>query len=157
MSTATGDEEYEEMSGADAALIAELGRALSISDPVPADVVAAAKAAIHLPRLDAELAELLDEAAMAGATRGPSTVEVLTFEAASMVIDVEVDAGAGRLTGRILPATAAEVTLEGARGTRSARSDAAGEFVVDDLPSGPVRLRCATEDGSVVTTGWFTV
>jgi hypothetical protein len=157
VSSETADHEFEEMSADDAALLAELGRALGAADPVPADVLAAAKAAIHLPRLDAELAELLEEAAMAGATRGAATTEVLTFESESMVIDVEVDTAARRLTGRILPAAAADVTLEGVRGQRTARADAGGEFSVEDLPSGPVRLRCSTEDGSVVTTGWFTL
>ena len=156
MTTAAGESEYDEMSGADAALLAELGRALSVSDPVPADVVAAAKAAIHLPRLDAELAELLEDAALAGATRGAATAEVLTFEAESLLIDVEVDAAAARLTGRLVPGGPAAVTLEGARGSRTTRADAGGEFVVDDLPSGPVRLHCVTDDGVTVTTAWFT-
>ena len=88
----------------DVQLLDELGQILATSDPVPVEITAAAKAAIHVPRHDAELADLLDGAAYATATRGPAYDEMLTFSTPSLLIDVQLAADGGtRMVGRLVP------------------------------------------------------
>ena len=142
----------------DVQLLDELGQILATSDPVPVEITAAAKAAIHVPRHDAELADLLDGAAYATATRGPAYDEMLTFSTPSLLIDVQLVADGGtRMVGRLVPEQSASLTLEHSGGSIGARADDDGEFDIDGFPGGPIRLHLTTDDGTAVVTPWFTV
>ena len=56
-----------EASFEDQSLLAEVRAAAAEHDPVPADVVAAAKASFTWRSIDAELAELIEDSALVGA------------------------------------------------------------------------------------------
>lgn len=72
-----------------------------------------------------------------------------------VAIEVEVSRGRGQwsLVGQLLPRRAAVVELQdGGGGLETVRSDELGRFLVEPLPSGPVRLRVRHGGGAVRTT-----
>lgn len=155
----TGDPE-------DAELLDELRAVLGRADPVPPEVVEAARAAFGWRRLDAELAELLhdsslDEERLAGVRGGVgrSDPRLLTFEAGPLTVEVEVAAvGARRrLVGQLVPAQPAVVEVRHAGGTVAARADELGRFAAGGIEPGPVSLRCRPAAGAAVETTWVNV
>ena len=105
-----------------------------------------------------ELAELTSDPAsdqLAG-VRGPHAPVLLTFEAPSLTVEVEVleTATARRLLGQLVPPTTGEVEVLHRAGTTSVAADEVGRFRVDDVAPGPVSLRCSAGSG-VVQTDWF--
>ena len=77
-------------------LMAEVRAVLENADPVPPAVLAAAKGTFTWRTIDSELAELVADSAdsLAGAVgagvRGETAPRLLTFEAAGLVVEVEV-------------------------------------------------------------------
>lgn len=148
----------------DDSLIRELAGVFDRVDPVPADVTLAARSAIAWRRMDAELAQLLEDAAdereLAGTRGDGSGWRALTFEAATITIEVEVAvAGRGRtVLGQIVPAAAAQIVLRqvGVDAPRVAATDDLGRFRFDEVAPGPISLRVEHPDGNV-ETGWVTV
>lgn len=154
---------------ADAELLAHLRAVAGRLDPVPADAVLAARSMLAHLRLDAALAELtydsLEDRAPVGVRAGTAGVRLLTFDAGTVQIELEIVAEGERrrLVGQCLPP--AEVVLTVHRlehpGSRSARAvwsetttDELGRFTVD-VPTGPVSLRCVwTRDDRTVETAW---
>jgi hypothetical protein len=127
-------------------------------DGPPPSVAEAARAALSTRRLDEELAELvLDSAAgtPVAARDGDDDIRLLSFETATVSIEVQLTevAGSVSLRGLVSGATG-EVVVETAGERRSAPIDADGWFTVDRLPSGLVRLRLRATDGTAVTTSW---
>jgi hypothetical protein len=99
----------------------ELRRAARLLDPVPERLVRQARYAYAFHTVDAELAELTFDSLApehAGAVRGPAGPRLLTFEAATLTVEIEIDEdGDGlRLTGRISPPRAADVDVGGGGG-----------------------------------------
>jgi hypothetical protein len=140
-------------------LLGELRSVLRRTDPVPGDVTDFAKAALGLRRLDADLAELLDDSVLESTAlaRG-GDARSLTFRSEDLTIDVELQPGA--LLGQLAPAPeAAEVTLQDAEGTALATTaaDALGRVRLALEGDGRRRLRVTRPGAAPVETSWFTV
>lgn len=140
-------------------LLDELRAAFDRLDPVPNGVLAAGRSALSWREPSAALAELTGEAnrELAGA-RSTSGLRLLTFRAPGRTVEVEIS-GAGQglaLTGRLAPATVADVRLRHPRsGERSARADERGRFRLTDVPEGLVSLVFHLPDASCVVTSWI--
>ncbi|HEV2634784.1 MAG TPA: hypothetical protein VGX23_06525 [Actinocrinis sp.] len=146
------------MNAADGSLLHRLGGLLEQAEPVPADVVLAARSAFAWRDLDAQLALLKADEGML--VRGHGDQRLLTFEAPDLTIVVEVtEIGEGRrLVGQLVPAGPAEVSLEAARspdGELSAPVDSLGRFALPEIPSGHIRFRCVLSNGQKVVTQWL--
>lgn len=147
----------------DATLMAALGELIRRVDPVPADVTLAARSALAWRRMDAELAELLEDSAteteLAGTRGGESGWRALTFESPNgITIEVEITLdGTDRIVlGQIIPACPARVGLRFAKTQLVAEADDLGRFRFDRVPSGPVSLRIE-HSTCPVETGWVTI
>jgi hypothetical protein len=149
-------------------LMAALARALQDQEPVPDDVVAAAKATFAWRTIDAELAALtFDSVADADAlvgVRGSGGPRALTFEYDDVVVEVEVTEHGGRrsLVGHVAPAPLEWVEVQQAGRTEPVRheADAHGRFQVPDLVAGPFRLLCRFRSGApspVMLTEWVMI
>jgi hypothetical protein len=134
-------------------------------DPVPPDVVDAARSAIAWRRMDAELAELLydsveDQAALAG-VRSEGGPRLLTFEAAEISVELEVTPSGDerRLVGQIVPPGEARLQVRHPAGVVEVTADALGRFATGALPAGPVsiRLEPAGAGHGPVETGWVAI
>ncbi|HZG93541.1 MAG TPA: hypothetical protein VEZ46_02410 [Mycobacteriales bacterium] len=142
----------------DEQLLSELRSALVDHDPVPDDVVAAARDAFGWRTLDADLAalsydSLLDERELAGVRSAGDAARLLTFE--SPVLTVEVEVGSGRIIGQLVPPQPGEVEVRHVGGSTTVPADAVGRFVANGVPAGPVSLRCRTTDATAVVTDWI--
>lgn len=143
---------------ADSILLTRLGGLLDTVEPVPADVVLAARSAFAWRDLDAQLALLkADEGLL---VRGHGDQRLLTFEAPDLTIVVEVtEVGDGRrLVGQLVPAGPAEVSLQTARrpdDLLSAPVDPLGRFALPEIPAGHIRFRCVLSNGQKVVTQWL--
>lgn len=130
-------------------------------DPVPADVLAAARASIAWRTPSAELAELAhDRAVRAAAGVRGAAGRTLTFACPGRAVEIEV-AEHGRereITGRLVPSAAAVVQVrhrdlppDGI----TAHAEPAGLFRVPRVPQGVVSLVFRLEDGSSIVTSWI--
>ena len=142
----------------DAALLAELRAALDQHDVVPDAVTAAAKAAFAWRTIDAELAELsydslLDDKELVGVRSSGAAARQLTFEGEALTVEVEV--GNGRIIGQLVPAQPGEVEVRHPGGCITVTADALGRFLADDVPRGPVSLRCVTGAATATVTDWI--
>lgn len=141
-------------------LVARLGHALEEHDPVPADAVAAARAAAALGRADEALAELLfdslldePELAMRSDVRES---RALAFEGSGgQRLDVDLLDDGAVVLGQLDPVVASVVVdLETADGARTTTADDLGRFRFADA-RGPMRLRLRLDDRDLVTP-WIT-
>ncbi len=123
--------------------------------PTPA-MVAGGRAAFSWAGIDAELAVLTHDSlrdAPTGLRGAAAPFRTLEFTGARTSVDIELT-GTG-LTGRLIPPTSGEVGLCGPDGElRAVTTDELGCFDVEGVPGGPVRLRCRTASG-VLLTDWF--
>ena len=148
------------MSSADDDLLADLRRLAALADPVPEHVRAAARAAFLTRDLDAKLAELIaDSTADADfePVRQATDERLLSFAAENTQVEVTVRAeGAGwTMMGQVFGAGAGSATVEnGGRAATPLDLDELGRFLVTDLQSGPVRLRCHLPGGDTLVTSW---
>lgn len=142
----------------DVRLLAALNGMYDHDDPVPEEVLAAARGAFLWRDVDAELAKLLDEKPLtAQAVRATGDHRLLTFEAEHLTFVVEATelAHGRKLVGQVVPAGPRELWLESADGARAcAEVDELGRFSLSQLPAGPARLRCDLPDGTRVVTEW---
>jgi hypothetical protein len=150
----------------DDALVADLRRIAAEVDPVPAGVIAAARAAIATRHLDHELAELVADSADAGsgllfeAVRGPGAAEsrLLAFDGGGVQVDVDLaPMGSGlRVIGQFTAPVTDCAVERGDGGAVEVAVDELGRFVADGVPAGPIRLRYrAAETGHLVRTAWL--
>jgi hypothetical protein len=151
--------EYDDQ---DTALLRALGRAVEAHDPVPADVVAAAKASYTWRTIDAELAELSFDSLLEDSVqvRGHDQPRLLTFEGASVTIELVVVAEAAnrKLEGQLVPVQRAMVEVVHTGGVESAQADDSGRFRADTLGAGPMRIRVVPDAGNRVTeTDWVAI
>lgn len=145
----------------DALLLAELSALLA--DTMPESVVEAASAFWTLRTLDAELAELaeLDEQALTAAVRHGDDLASLTFTAADITIEIELDRSVRTLYVQVLPPQPVVLEVELARHENlPAMTSDVGVFEIASLPPGPVRVRVTRGPAGaprVTETSWFSV
>ncbi|TDD90479.1 hypothetical protein E1293_03615 [Actinomadura darangshiensis] len=140
-------------------LMAAVRDAFEILDPVPADVLAAARASIAWRTPAAALAEPAHDRGghAAGVRGGPA--RTLTFVCPGSTVEIEV-AREGRyreITGRLMPSAAALVQVRHRDlppGGISARAEPAGLFCLPRVPAGLVSLVFRLDDGASIVTSW---
>lgn len=143
-------------------LVDRLRRIAAQVDPPPELVLETARAALTLRRLDAELADLVHDSALAAGpvlVRGADdSLRLLSFETSTVSVEVQVSETAGRrsLLGMVSGASGA-VEVETAEGRRTVPLGPSGRFDVDDVPSGTVRLHLVADDGTPVSTSWVSL
>jgi len=143
----------------DDALLGTLRHAVGRHDPIPDDVVTAARAAISMAALDAELATLVYDSSFGdedtrALVRGQGGGRELTFEAPSLTVEVEVLTAERRLLGQLVPPGAGVVEIRFPAGSVTVEADHLGRFSARDVPAGPVSLRCRAEEGPPADTEW---
>jgi hypothetical protein len=80
----------------------------------------------------------------------PDDARVLVFTASSLSLELEVMPG--RVVGQIVPPGPGEIQVETADGvTFHVEADDVGFFDLPGIPHGPIRLRCDTPTGRLVT------
>jgi hypothetical protein len=146
------------------ALLAGVRAVFDEIDPVPANVIAAAKASYAWRTIDAELAELAelaDDSALAptAGIRGLGGPRLLTFEASTVTVVVEVtEIGEHRrILGQLVDPQQARIEVRHTGGTMTVPADDLGRFSVEGVLAGPVSFVCHTGSGQSVVTSWVTV
>ena len=138
-------------------LMTELSAALADADNIPTGILEAAKASYTWRTVNADLDSLalISESStgedLLAVVRGDSAVpRLLSFEHNDVGVEIEISGSVVR--GQLYPVRSGLITVVTAAGPfADARTDEMGCFVVDWPTSGPVRLRCDTEDSSFVT------
>jgi hypothetical protein len=144
----------------DEQFLAALGEALRAREAVPEWFVETGKNAYAWHNIDAELAQLTydssrDQDVVAAVRSETASIRALTFTSTRLSIELEV--AESSLLGQIIPARAGTLEVHTTAGVTNSPVDEIGCFVVDPIPSSPFRLRCRTEDGTDVLTGWITL
>ncbi len=139
-------------------LMAALAEAVSETDEVGDRRREAARAAFTWRSVDAELMELLHDSALeaGAAVRGAADPgRLLAFGRGELTVEIEV--GAGAVSGQVLPAQDATVTLQATDvEDRTVAADGAGFFRIEEVGSGPVRFVVTTSEHTL-TTAWVTL
>jgi hypothetical protein len=148
----------------DEALLAQLRSLARETDPPPALLQEAARAAYTWRTVDRELAELVFDSAEEALTgiRAEGGPRLLTFAATATEVEVQVSEtpGGRRLVGQVVPPQQGRIDVRHRDGVAHAVADTLGRFSADGIPAGPVSLRCVlgeAEDARVVDTDWLTV
>jgi len=141
-------------------LLAALGEAIRARQEVPEWFVETGKNAYAWHNIDAELAQLTydshgDQAQAAAVRSESASIRALTFTSARLSIELEVTENS--LLGQIIPPRAGTLEVHTTAGVTSSAMDEIGCFTVEPIPASPFRLRCRTEDGADVLTGWITL
>jgi len=144
----------------DEQLLGALGEAMRARREVPEWFVETGKNAYAWHNIDAELAQLtydsLGDRERAAVMRSEAaSIRALTFTSARLSIEIEV--GEGSLLGQVIPPRAGTLEVHTTAGVASSPVDEIGCFAVTPIPTSPFRLRCRTEDGADVLTGWITL
>jgi hypothetical protein len=133
------------MSGSgDDALADEVAELMRQIDPVPSQVVAAARASFGWQALDAELARLTADSLLVAADVRGEPARLLSYQAGEQTIEIEVTNQDGRLRilGQLVALQAARVRVEQPAGSVDVAADQLGRFAIRDLPPGPTRFSC---------------
>lgn len=144
----------------DEELLAALGEAMRARQAVPEWFVDTGKNAYAWHNIDAELAQLtydslVDRERAAAVRSEAASIRALTFTSARLSIELEV--AESELLGQVIPPRAGTLEVHTTAGVTSSPVDEIGCFVVETIPNSPFRLRCRTEDGADVLTGWITL
>ncbi len=145
----------------DEQLLAALRAAMNARQAVPDRFTEMGKNAYAWHNIDAELAQLTyDSRSDAGqpalAVRSEAaSIRSLTFTSGQLSIEMEV--AEDSLVGQIIPPRAGTLEVHTTAGVTSSPVDEIGCFAVSPIPISPFRLRCRTEDGADVLTGWITL
>ena len=144
----------------DEELLAALGEALRARREVPEWFVETGKNAYAWHNIDAELAQLTydsqgDRERAAAVRSEAASIRALTFTSTRLSIELEV--AETSLLGQIIPPRAGTLEVHTTAGVTSTPVDEIGCFTVEPIPASPFRLRCRTEDGADVLTGWITL
>jgi hypothetical protein len=144
----------------DEELLAALGEAIRAREAVPEWFVETGKNAYAWHNIDAELAQLTydssrDRDAAAMVRSEAASIRALTFTSAQLSVELEVTEGS--LVGQIIPPRAGTLEVHTTAGVLSMPVDEIGCFSVAPIPNSPFRLRCRTQDGADVLTGWITL
>lgn len=147
----------------DRAVLAAICAAADEIDPVPLDVVAAARASLAWLDVDAELAELVaDSGLTAVGVRSATASRLLVFTAGSYEIDIEVigTADTRRIVGQITPPGPGQLEVRHADidEPTPAAIDELGRFIVEGVRTGLLSLHCTLEGGAArATTSWVRI
>ena len=139
-------------------LMNDLRRVLDVVEPVSGRSLELARAAFDWRTMDAELAELVADSALAGdlvAIRAEGQPRLVTFEHGEESIELEIhERGEGRLVvGQLEPEQAADVTLARPGGERlRTRADDAGRFSFELAAGGPAMLEALS-----LRTDWLVI
>lgn len=140
----------------DESLIAAL-RLASGSDPVPARVTAAARAAFGLRLPDATTAHPVSTPVPRG-VRSAEEPRLLRFTAGGLTVELEVTSldGLVDLAGQISPCPEAGTLVEirTLHLTESRTLSPTGQFAVTGLPPGWFSVVCHRPEGAPVVTSW---
>lgn len=146
-------------------LLGQLSDALADHDPLPLQVLEAAKAAYIWRTIDEELAELAydsTEEELVG-VRATAVARQLSFETEALTLDLEIeDDGDQRvLRGQIAPATSGLITARSVAGEVtvecSAPADELGRFVIAGVAAGRMSLRCEVGGEVALVTSWLSI
>lgn len=140
----------------------ELRAVIVTADPVPPEVLQAARESFTWRTIDAELAALAYDSVVdrptSDVTRGSAGPRMLTFEASGLTVELEVTTKGSRrqLVGQLIPPQPASVAVRHHGGTALVEADELGRFSADELPRGPSSLRCHLGGGEEppVVTDW---
>ena len=141
--------------------MANLRRIVALADPVPISIDVAARGAFSWRTVDAELAELAHDSALASQAelmlvRGAASGRTLSFDCDGISIEVSIESG--RLIGQLSPGSPVPVVLVRDGGEeRRAEADAQGRFAFDGVASGIARLWVLRRGSAPVVTPWVTV
>ncbi|HEU0042072.1 MAG TPA: hypothetical protein VFQ15_06970 [Jiangellaceae bacterium] len=148
---------------ADQKLIAQLRDMLAAIDSPPEALVEAAKASLAWRTIDAELATLVSDSAMAAGptVRSFEPPRVLTFETADtmLVIEIAKERRVRRVLGQVIEPGAGSVEIRHADGVMSVTADELGRFKAAPVPDGPLSITCRFDDPDrkPLVTSWITV
>ncbi len=140
----------------DERLLEDLARAVRDTAPLAGRIADHGEAALSWRTIDEELllASLtfdssLEQVRETRAGTGEGRVLVFT----SPPLSVEIEVLADQVVGQILPPGEGEIVVETPDGAqRRVSAGESGFFVLPEVPEGPVRLRCDTSTGRVVTS-----
>jgi len=142
-------------------IMGRLAQAWQAVGDVPADFIAAGKAAFAWRDIDSELAELvydsaLEEELSAAPVRAERAhLRAMTFTATDLTIEIEITGEA--LLGQVVPMQDGEVEVITHEGkAQTGLIDDIGGFTIRPLPVGPFRLNCRTAGGSI-STSWLNI
>lgn len=149
-----------DLNPADRRLLAELRTVLEQVDPVPDAVVTSARAALTWLTIDAELAALAEDTALASAgVRSSGLSRSVTFESDAGVLAFEVsgDGDVRRIVGQA--DRPADLTVRHNGDPITVATDEQGRFRIDGVLAGPVSLHCVFRDTpeSPIVTSWIVV
>jgi hypothetical protein len=139
----------------DERLMEDLAQAVRDTAPLARTIAGHAEAALSWRTIDEELllASLTFDSSLEPVreTRaGPDEGRVLVFTSPPLTMEIEVLAH--EVVGQILPPGEGEIVIETPDGAqRRVSAGESGFFVLPEVPEGPVRLRCDTSTGRVVT------
>lgn len=142
-------------------LAARIGRILAITDPVPATVVAAARASGSWRGVDAELAVLMydsvfDRDELAGVRGGGP--RLLTFTSPDLTVELEVRSAGRGVVGQVDGPSAGRVEMCRRGASVPLETDPSGHFVSEASVSGPISIRVTDETtGTVTQTEWVVI
>jgi hypothetical protein len=148
-----------ELTPEDAKLVEQVHAALDEHDPVPASIIDAARSSFTWLTIDAELAALSEDSALAtSGVRAETDARVLTFECSSGIVVLEVTRSGDtrRLVGQTDRPAHREVRHNG--GLTEVDTDGHGRFRADGVVAGPVSVRCSFDnDAAPIVTSWVVV
>jgi hypothetical protein len=145
----------------DQELIARLAELLEDAE-APSWSAELAKASYGLRAVDAELATLSSDSGLTAGSgmRAVAAPRLAVFEAAGLSVEIEIEpsarSGLWRLVGQLTPAGPARIGIRRHDGAVSwTDADDRGRFSADQLPGGPLSLRCERPSQPVTATAWI--
>jgi hypothetical protein len=145
----------------DQELIARLAELLEDAE-APSWSAELAKASYGLRAVDAELATLSSDSGLTAGSgmRATAAPRLAVFEAAGLSVEIEIEpaarSGLWRLVGQLTPAGPARIGIRRHDGAVSwTDADDRGRFGADQLPGGPLSLRCERPGQPAAATEWI--
>jgi hypothetical protein len=145
----------------DQELIARLAELLEDAE-APSWSAELAKASYGLRAVDAELAALSSDSGLTAGSgmRAVAAPRLAVFESAGLSVEIEIEpaarSGLWRLVGQLTPAGPARIGIRRHDGAVSwTDADDRGRFSADQLPGGPLSLRCERPGQPAAATEWI--